>query len=67
MSRQIPGLWLGGAISVEAAEIVEECVLATADRRAPTPASVRTELTNLANAIRAQIQAVPKPDPLRYL
>lgn len=69
MSRQIEGLWLGGAISVEAAyvvhELIDECL-----QEGRFSAKIRAELTDLTNAIHAQIQkapAEPKPDPARYL
>lgn len=66
MSRRIEGLWLGGEISVSAAEMVETAVRRYIDADTVGAMRERQELVELANAIRAQIQAVP-PDPMRFL
>lgn len=68
MSGQIVGLWLGGAISIEAARMVERAVRGEVDTLhrdgGPRTAKVCSELYDLANAIRAQIQQVTEPmDP----
>jgi hypothetical protein len=73
MSRQIEGLWLGGAISVEAAHEVERAIgyhLELDEAFRKLSPKVKAELADLETAIRAQIQkapAEPKPDPARYL
>lgn len=67
MSQKLEGLWLGGEISREAAEEVQSAIeyhlelneIYTDHRRIPD--KVRAELYDLANAIRAQIQKLPKP------
>lgn len=64
MSQKIEGLWLGGEISREAAEIVQRAVERAVDDMARMlihDKKTRTELHDLANAIRAQIQALPPP------
>jgi len=59
VSYEIKGLWIGGAISVEAAEEVERAILIRTTQLPDGP--LRFELHNLANAVRAEIQRVPKP------
>jgi hypothetical protein len=74
MTRQIEGLWIGGAVSVEAAEAVQAAIcyhLEMDEVWKKLPDKVKAELTSLECAIRAQCQKAepepPKPDPRRYL
>lgn len=65
--NHVLGLWIGGGVTPAALEIIEECMLAAATRRASTPQPVRVELINVANACRAQLSKLTEPDPKRYL
>jgi hypothetical protein len=62
MTEYARPLWLGGGISYEALERLEEVIL----RESTQPDVVknphlRTELMNVANAARAEIQRRPQP------
>lgn len=60
MNQKLEGLWLGGEISREAAEFIDGAVFIAAKKIEHDP-KLRTELIDLANAIRAQIQKLPPP------
>lgn len=62
--QKLEGLWLGGEISREAAEAVQRAVeyeLEMDETWRKHSAKTRTELADFANAVRAQIQKLPKP------
>lgn len=59
-TRQLEGLWIGGAISAEAAEFVHT-LLDNHLQHHENP-KVRLELGDLVNAIRAELQKLPPPD-----
>lgn len=62
MTEYARPLWLGGGISYEALEMVEQAVLyAAGNQREP---NLRTELMNVANACRAEIQRKPVQRPV---
>lgn len=60
MTQYIQGLWIGSGLTREAAEVVEAAVQGQA-WAAPVGSQLRTELFNLANAVRSEIQKLPKP------
>jgi hypothetical protein len=60
MTEYARPLWLGGGISYEALEIVEMILLTEIAENAH-PANLKTELHNLANAARAEIQRRSQP------
>lgn len=62
MRARIEGLWIGGALSVEAATVVAEATGRCAGRRDLSD-KARAELTDLENAIYAQIQKAQPDDP----
>lgn len=58
MSQYIQGLWIGSGLTREAAEHAEAAIRGRADALF---GGTRTELLNLANAVRSEIQKLPPP------
>lgn len=59
MTEYARPLWLGGGISYEALEMVEQAVLYAAGNQKSE--QLKMELNNVANACRAEIQRRPQP------
>lgn len=63
MTEYARPLWLGGGISYEALERIE-MVLTTEIEENQPPEPLRTDLWNVANACRAEIQRRPTQQPV---
>lgn len=61
------GLWIGGGVTPSALEMIETALLRYIDGDTVQCMPEQMELMNMANACRAQLQKLPKPDPARYL
>jgi hypothetical protein len=58
MTEYARPLWLGGGISYDALETIEQAVLIESTKHT---GNLKTELMNVANACRAEIQRRPQP------
>lgn len=63
--NHVLGLWIGGGVTPAALERLEVIIGYEVAKMKDCP--LKTELSNLQNALWAQISKLPKPDPLRYL
>lgn len=61
------GLWIGGGVTPGALQEIEGALRDRLENNHHMEARIAFELDNMANACRAQLSKLPKPDPARYL